>query len=160
MSDGTWLDSDNGIMNGQLTPPSNVSRMGWAMKDTSRDGIPQVVHYQAGVGTMGGPISRTVGGATGIGLKENVREAYSYLAINWREGDEIFLIGFSRGAFTARSVGGLIGDLGLLTRAGLPYFSEIFEDVEHKHDERYRSKFPNTPFPEKPAFGPQYVQEL
>jgi uncharacterized protein (DUF2235 family) len=93
------------------------------MKDTSRDGIPQVVHYQAGVGTMGGPFSRTIGGATGIGLKENVREAYSYLAINWREGDEIFLLGFSRGAFTARSVGGLIGELGLLTRAGLPYVS-------------------------------------
>ena len=121
--DGTWLDSDNGITNGQLTPPSNVSRIGWAMKDTSRDGIPQVVHYQAGVGTMGGPFSRTIGGATGIGLKENVREAYSYLAINWREGDEIFLLGFSRGAFTARSVGGLIGELGLLTRAGLPYVS-------------------------------------
>ena len=158
--DGTWLDSDNGIMNGQLTPPSNVSRIGWAMKDTSRDGIPQVVHYQAGVGSMGGPISRTIGGATGMGLKENVREAYSYLAINWREGDEIFLLGFSRGAFTARSVGGLIADLGLLTRAGLPYFSEIFEDVEHEHDDRYVSKFPNTPFPEKPPFGPQYVQEL
>jgi hypothetical protein len=39
-------------------------------------------------------------------------------------------------------------------------FSEIFEDVEHQHDDRYRSKFPNTPFTEKPVFGPKYVQEL
>src|SRR5271170_5302953 len=111
--DGTWLDSDNGLVNGQKQPPSNVSRIGWAMKETSRDGIPQVVHYQAGVGSMGGPFSRAMGGATGSGLKENVREAYSYLAINWREGDELSLIGFSRGAFTARSVPGMIGSLGL-----------------------------------------------
>lgn len=158
--DGTWLDADNGISSGQQQPPSNVSRIGWAIKDTSRDGIPQVVVYQAGVGSTGGRVSRTIGGATGAGLKENVREAYSYIAINWRPGDEIFLIGFSRGAYTARSVAGLIGELGLLTRQGLPYFSVIFEDVEHKSDPRYVSKFPNEPFPEKPPFNREYVAEL
>jgi len=158
--DGTWLDSDNGLINGSIQTPSNVSRIGWAIKDTSRDGIPQVVHYQAGVGTMGGPAARAVGGATGAGLKENVREAYTYLAINWREGDEIFLIGFSRGAFTARSVGGMIGAMGLLTRNGLPSFNEIFEDWEHRYDDRYVSKYPNTPFPEKGPFDDRYVAEL
>lgn len=158
--DGTWLDADNGIMNGQKQPPSNVSRMGWAIKETSRDGIPQVVNYQAGVGTSGGRLSRIVGGATGLGLKENVRDAYTYLATNYRDGDEIFLMGFSRGAFTARSVGGLIGDLGLLTRRGLPHFSEIFEDYEHKSDDRYTSPFPDSPLRDKPPFSPQYVHEL
>ena len=131
------------------------------MKTTSRDGIPQIIHYQAGVGTMGGAISRFIGGAVGGGLKENVREAYSYLSVNYREGDEIFLIGFSRGAYTARSVGGMIGDLGLLTKAGLPYFSEIFEDYQHRHDDRYVSKFPDQPFPNKPPFlDPKYVEGL
>ncbi|EXJ80919.1 hypothetical protein A1O3_07207 [Capronia epimyces CBS 606.96] len=158
--DGTWLDSDNGLMNGQKQPPSNVSRIGWAIKDTSRDGIPQIVNYQAGVGTSGGPAARAVGGATGLGLKENMREAYTYLAINWRTGDEIFLIGFSRGAFTARSIGGMIGALGLLTRAGLPSFNEIFEDWQHRYDERYVSKFPSVPFPEKGPFDQHYVHEL
>ncbi|KAK7894402.1 hypothetical protein LTR67_006163 [Exophiala xenobiotica] len=159
--DGTWLDADNGILrNGTKQPPSNVSRIGWAIKDTSRDGIPQIVNYQAGVGTSGGAAARAVGGATGMGLKENMREAYTYVAINWKPGDEIFLIGFSRGAFTARSVGGLIGDLGLLTRAGLPYFNEIFEDWQHRADERYVSKFPETPFPEKGPFNAHYVHEL
>ncbi|KIX09379.1 uncharacterized protein Z518_00458 [Rhinocladiella mackenziei CBS 650.93] len=158
--DGTWLDSDNGLMNGQKQPPSNVSRIGWAIKDTSRDGIPQIVNYQAGVGTAGGPAARVVGGATGLGLKENMREAYTYLAINWKPGDEIFLMGFSRGAFTARSTGGMIGALGLLTRLGLPYFNEIFEDWEHRFDDRYVSKFPNVPFPEKGPFDQRYVDEL
>ena len=158
--DGTWMDADNGIMSGQKQPPSNVSRMGWAIKETSRDGIPQVVNYQAGVGTNGGRISRVVGGATGIGLKENIREAYTYLATNWREGDEIFLLGFSRGAFTARSIGGMIGDLGLLTRKGLPNFSEIFEDYEHRDDDRYVSSIPDSPFPNHGPFDDKYVYEL
>ncbi|KAK5064731.1 hypothetical protein LTR84_000565 [Exophiala bonariae] len=158
--DGTWLDADNGLSNGQKQIPSNVSRIGWAIKDTSRDGIPQVVNYQAGVGTMGGRASRTFSGATGFGLKENMREAYTYLAINWKAGDEMFLMGFSRGAFTARSIGGMIGALGLLTRAGLPFFNEIFEDWEHRFDERYESKYPETPFPDKGPFDQHYVDEL
>ncbi|KIW76095.1 hypothetical protein Z517_10840 [Fonsecaea pedrosoi CBS 271.37] len=158
--DGTWLDADNGLVNGQKQPPSNVSRIGWAIKDTSRDGIPQIVNYQAGVGTMGGPTARVVGGATGLGLKENMRMSYTYLAVNWRAGDEIFLMGFSRGAFTARSLGGMVGALGLLTRSGLPYFNEIFEDWEHRADDRYVSQFPDIPFPEKGRFDDRYVQEL
>lgn len=158
--DGTWLDADNGLANGQKQIPSNVSRIGWAIKDTSRDGIPQVVNYQAGVGTMGGRASRAFSGATGFGLKENMREAYTYLAINWKAGDEMFLMGFSRGAFTARSIGGMIGALGLLTRTGLPYFNEIFEDWEHRFDDRYESKYPDTPFPNKGPFDQHYVDEL
>lgn len=158
--DGTWLDQDNGVVNGKRQPPSNVSRLGWAIKETSRDGIPQVVNYQAGVGTSGGRFSRIVGGATGQGLKENIREAYTYVATNWRQGDEIFLLGFSRGAFTARSVGGLIGSLGLLTRKGLPHFSEIFEDWEHRLDDRYRSLLPDSPFRDKGPFDERYVHEL
>lgn len=134
--------------------------MGWAIKDTSRDGIPQVVNYQAGVGTSGSKISRVIGGATGEGIKENIREAYTYVATNWREGDEIFLMGYSRGAFTARSVGGIIGELGLLTRTGLPHFSEIFEDLEHKDDDRYVSQFPDDPFPDKGRFDSRYLSEL
>lgn len=158
--DGTWLDSDNGLMNGQKQPPSNVSRIAWSIKDTSRDGIPQVVNYQPGLGTSGTRISRIIGGATGLGLKENIRQAYTYVATNWREGDEIFLIGFSRGAFTARSVGGLIGALGLLTRKGLPHFGEIFEDWEHRLDDRYQSQYPDTPFENKGPFDDKYVHQL
>ncbi|KAJ9603415.1 hypothetical protein H2200_012193 [Cladophialophora chaetospira] len=159
--DGTWLDADNGLMNGHKQPPSNVSRIGWAIKDTSRDGIPQIVNYQAGVGTMGGPVARVVGGATGMGIRENMRTAYTYLAANWRPGDEIFIMGFSRGAFTARTVGGMVGALGLLTRAGLPFFNEIFEDWEHRFDDRYVSKFPHVPWPEKRIpFDEHYVHEL
>lgn len=158
--DGTWLDADNGLANGQKAPPSNISRIGWAIKETSRDGIPQVVNYLAGVGTQGGRVARAVGGATGMGVKENIREAYTYIATNWREGDEIFLMGFSRGAFTARSVGSMIGHIGLLTKSGLPHFSEIFEDFEHRSDDRYVSALPDSPFRDKGPFNHKYVHEL
>ena len=103
---------------------------------------------------------RIAGGLTGSGIKENIREAYSFLATNYIEGDDIFLLGFSRGAFTARSVGGMIIDLGLLTKAGLPYFGEIFEDYIHRENDGYEPQYPNTPFPNKPPFGSSYVRQL
>lgn len=67
------------------------------------------------------------GGLTGRGISENIREVYSFLAANYTPGDEIVLIGFSRGAFTVRSVASMIRDLGLLTRAGMNVFYPIFK---------------------------------
>lgn len=69
------------------------------------------------------------------------------------DGDEIFLVGFSRGAFTARSVAGMIGNLGLLTREGLEYFYPIFKDMENWNNDDYDDEFPGQPFPNKPK-GP------
>lgn len=118
------------------------------------------MYYQSGVGSEGGALMRIMGGLTGSGIKANIREAYTFLATNYIQGDEIFLLGFSRGAFTARSVGGLIIDLGLLTKAGLPYFGEMFEDYVHREDEDYKPQYPDLPFPNKPPFGGAYVRQL
>lgn len=59
-------------------------------------------------------MDRIVGGAIGEGLESNVKDAYLFLAANHREGDEIFIFGFSRGAFTARCVAGMVDSVGLL----------------------------------------------
>jgi uncharacterized protein (DUF2235 family) len=59
-------------------------------------------------------------------------------------------VGFSRGAFTARSVAGMIGDLGLLTRSGMEYFYPIFKDMENWQTPGYKDPFPNMPFSNKP----------
>lgn len=159
--DGTWLNSDNGLVNGKLAIPSNVTRMSRAIKAVSQDGIPQIVNYHFGVGSSGGPLNRFIGGTTGEGLGDNVREAYSFLANNYHHGDEIFLLGFSRGAFTARSIAGLIGEVGLLTKKGLFALPEVFEDVQHRRDPKYVPKNPNAPFPHKPsANSPRYAEEL
>ncbi|KAF2196924.1 hypothetical protein GQ43DRAFT_444688 [Delitschia confertaspora ATCC 74209] len=159
--DGTWLNSDTALINGKLSIPSNVTRISRAIKPVSRDGIPQIVYYHFGVGSQGSIVERVVGGATGEGLAEAVREGYSFLANNYAPGDEIFLLGFSRGAFTARSIAGLVGQVGLLTKKALNALPEIFRDVQHAQDPKYIPMNPNVPFPNKPsADDPRYADEL
>jgi hypothetical protein len=67
-------------------------------------------------------------GLTGVGLSANVRAAYAFLAENYEPGDELFFFGFSRGAYTARAVAGLVADMGLLTPRGMDNFPIIYND--------------------------------
>lgn len=140
--------------------PSNVTRISRAIKPLSVDGIPQVVYYHWGVGGGGGFGNKLLG-ISGGGLAEIVREGYQFIATNWIPGDEIFIYGFSRGAYTARSIAGLIGQVGILTNEGLPFLPEIFRDVQNRHNPDYRPKNPDLPFDNKPsALDPQYKYEL
>ena len=114
---------------------TNVSRLAWAIQPVdTRDGkeIPQIVFYQSGVGTEGDRSSRVVGGALGLGLSHNMRDAYAFICNNYCEGDEIFLFGFSRGAYTARSIGGLIGFAGLLAKRDLDRFLELWKGYKER----------------------------
>jgi Uncharacterized alpha/beta hydrolase domain (DUF2235) len=72
-----------------------------------------LIFYERGVGT-GGSLDLYFGGAFGMGLARNIRRAYNFLAANYEDGDEIFVFGFSRGSFTARSLVGFISCSGLL----------------------------------------------
>ena len=92
----------------------------------------QVVYYQSGIGAKEdiGYIQSLRESGLGQGLVSNVKEAYGFLCNNYDYGDEIFITGFSRGAFTARSVAGLIGRCGILTKKGLESFYEAFEYYE------------------------------
>jgi len=90
------------------------------------------------------------GGAFGRGVAEHMREAYSFICANYVDGDEIVLVGFSRGAFTARSVAGMISDLGLLTREGMEFYYQIFKDMENWRTPNYKDPFPGMPFENKP----------
>ena len=116
--DGTWNDADSAA---EFT---NVVRIARAIKpiDTrSSPAIPQIVYYHSGVGTSDA-LDRFAGGAVGLGLSRNVRDGYAFLAANYCEEDEIFLFGFSRGAYTARSIAGLIGWVGLIHKADMDIF--------------------------------------
>jgi hypothetical protein len=73
-----------------------------------------IVFYERGVGT--GPTDWVRGGAFGKGLDGNIRRAYKFLSHHYKPGDQIFIFGFSRGAYTARSLVGYIGAAGLLVR--------------------------------------------
>lgn len=104
--DGTWITPDKG------DNPTNVVKMVRAVR-THGGGVPQITFYDKGVGT-GGPLDRITGGASGAGLTENVVDGYRFLANNFASGDEIYVFGFSRGAYTARSLAGLVSMAGFL----------------------------------------------
>ena len=87
----------------------------------------QVKWYDQGVGTHW--YDRAVGGAFGLGLSRNIREGYKFLSDTYDEGDEVFIFGFSRGAYTARSLVGMIRNCGLLPRSSFNY-ARIIEGYE------------------------------
>jgi uncharacterized protein (DUF2235 family) len=101
--DGTWNRPDSEY-------PTNVVKLA---RNLVNDFSTQTVYYDAGVGS-GGKVDQIIGGATGLGIKENLEQAYRFLVENYSEGDRIYLFGFSRGSYTARSLGGLIYKCGLL----------------------------------------------
>lgn len=95
------------------TNATNVWRIFQSIDLSSGD---QVAFHDDGVGTSDNKLKRMIGGATGWGLGENIRELYKSLIRVYNEGDQIFLFGFSRGAYTARSLAGLITRFGILDR--------------------------------------------
>jgi uncharacterized protein (DUF2235 family) len=110
--DGTWNTPDN-VKDG-VSAITNVARVALGTPPAGADGREQVVYYDKGVGTGKFDILR--GGVFGCGLSRNIREAYAFLIRCYEPGDDIFLFGFSRGAYTVRSLAGLIRNSGLLKR--------------------------------------------
>ncbi|GKQ53575.1 DUF2235 domain-containing protein [Bradyrhizobium sp. Ce-3] len=102
--DGTWNTLNNN---------TNV----WRLKSLTAETTDQRVYYSQGVGTRSGEAAR--GGITGWGIDDEIIEAYTWLIQNFDDGDEIFIFGFSRGAYTARSLSGLISKCGVL-KVGAP----------------------------------------
>ncbi len=76
--------------------------------------LQQLARYIPGVGTSGNRVLRLIDGATGIGVPSNVRKLYRFLCWNWEPGDHIYLFGFSRGAFTVRTLAGMLRFQGLM----------------------------------------------
>ncbi len=74
----------------------------------------QIAYYDDGVGTSSFKPLTILGGAFGWGLQRNVLDIYRYACRNYRDGDDIYAFGFSRGAFTARLVVALIASQGLV----------------------------------------------
>lgn len=91
---------------------TNVAITAAAIKNVSRT-VPQIIYYDEGVGT-GSWRDKFVGGTMGKGLFDRIVEAYKFLVFNYEPGDEIFIFGFSRGAYTARSFAGLIQHVGVV----------------------------------------------
>jgi uncharacterized protein (DUF2235 family) len=107
---------------------------------TNPDLDTQLAFYDDGVGTGGNPIRRLIGGAAGLGLKSNVKELYRELSRVYDEGDSIFLFGFSRGAFTVRTLAGMIGVCGVLKGESFKTARALKSAVEDAY-ETYRATY-------------------
>jgi uncharacterized protein (DUF2235 family) len=109
--DGTWNKPDSQ----NITNVEKIART--VQSDPSATGdVYQLVYYASGVGAGSFAADRLLGGAFGFGLFHNVIACYRFLAQNYEPGDDIFIIGFSRGAYTARSVAGMVGRWDCSTR--------------------------------------------
>ena len=123
--DGTWQDLGK-------EHPTNVVKMIEAIKPISSDGTRQVVYYSEGLGTHQGipiacEIDKIGGGAFGWGIDHRIQTAYRFLSLNYSEGDEIYLIGFSRGAYIVRALAGLIYNSGLVRRDCIRSIPKAYE---------------------------------
>ncbi len=134
--DGTWDDQDFGKIDTNIVRLEQVLVRSLAPGERSTEhhktehvssGPTKLVHsfvaggdrknyvfYERGVGTGG--LDRYTGGIFGEGLDDNVRGAYKFLSYWYEPGNQIFVFGFSRGAFTARSLVGYVSAAGLLRR--------------------------------------------
>jgi uncharacterized protein (DUF2235 family) len=128
--DGTWNRADQ---ESDGTPcATNVVKLAYRVAKKDPKGIAQVTFYDQGVGT-GNVIDRFSGGAFGEGLEDNIFDAYRFLMANYEPGDDIFLFGFSRGAFTARSIAGMIRKCGILDRIHVEKYIEALK-LYHRDD--------------------------
>ncbi|TDZ16888.1 Uncharacterized protein Cob_v010164 [Colletotrichum orbiculare MAFF 240422] len=124
--DGTWNNSNKkGIIS------TNVARLSAAVAHKCCTGMPQVVFYHRGAGTDESKVAQVLGGVLGKGIIGDIADVYRFICDNYNPGDELVIIGFSRGAFTARSVAGMVCNIGLLNRVGLASFGDIFHDYQN-----------------------------
>ncbi len=160
--DGTWNDSDFGAQDTNIVRIREIiAHTLWAENDdvsapvVSSGATPDasigsvtpkayaqmnnIVFYERGVGT-GAFLNRFFGGALGKGLSQNIRRAYKFLSFHYQPGDQVFIFGFSRGAFTARSLVGYIHAAGLLKR------DDCTPELEQRAWEFYRTS-PNDRLP-------------
>lgn len=142
--DGTWNDQQN--MDDGVPAPTNIKKIfdasiDGALNPDETNGIEyQLTRYQAGVGTEG-LLDKMIGGLLGKGLSEDIRDCFQWLSDKYTAGDKIFIFGFSRGAFAARSLAGLIGKYGLVDFENSmgPSKAELVEEIYTKG---YRNKKP------------------
>jgi uncharacterized protein (DUF2235 family) len=115
--DGTWNDPQD---------RTNIYRLARDLHDRDAQGVRQRFYYEPGVGTR--QWERLVGGAFGLGLSRNLQHGYDWLVRNHVDGVQVFVFGFSRGAYTARSLVGMIRKCGLL-RIATPALVEQAETL-------------------------------
>ncbi len=130
-SDGTWNRPEQ---DPKKDTPTNVLKFARGIAPKNKSGKKQVVFYDWGIGSYHEGVT---GGAFGAGLEKNVMDGYRFLVHNYEPGDKIYLFGFSRGAYTVRSLSGLINNCGILKGEQAYRIEEAFDLYKNP---RYKPK--------------------
>ena len=133
-ADGTWNLRDQVDKESGKRRPTNVTKLARAVLPRARDGKDQVVFYHDGLGT-GGPLDSVTGGAFGAGIEQNIRNLYRSIVYNYEPGDELYFFGFSRGAFTVRTLAGFMNFVGLIEKDDDYFVPDIYKCYEKNHKE-------------------------
>ena len=120
-ADGTWNRPEENL---EEDFPTNVLKFARGIAPKGKDGVKQIVFYDWGIGSYH---NKMVGGGLGAGLEKNVMDGYRFLVHNYEVGDEIYLFGFSRGAYTVRSLSGLINNCSILKGSEANRIEEAFK---------------------------------
>lgn len=132
-ADGTWNSPDQ--KDGGELHPSNVTKTALCIAPYDKNGKPQIVFYDKGVGTEW--YDRIRGGVSGVGISRKIKQAYCFLVDNYENGDEVFLFGFSRGAYTVRSTVGLIRNCGLLHKENCDKIESAYDLYRRRDDKSH-----------------------
>jgi uncharacterized protein (DUF2235 family) len=108
---------------------TNVAKMQRVVRDVQK--IDQESEYFKGIGTQFGYVRKYACGVTGYGLTRDVESGYRFIVKHYNPGDRIYLFGFSRGAFTARTLAGMCGFTGILTEAEQDRIPEMLKLYMH-----------------------------
>ena len=136
-ADGTWNQVEKAESGKHLS--TNVAKFAAALLPSDIHGTPQLLCYLEGVGTHRG--QWLSGGMFGLGISRNISRGYEFLVRCYEPGDEIWIFGFSRGAFTARSLAGMIRDCGLLKLAHIDRIGNAMA----LYRDRYSDTAPDAP---------------
>lgn len=153
LCDGTWNE-----LTDVNRPVTNVVKLAEILNAKRTDGAEQVVYYDDGVGVgsdaVASNIESVVGGAFGAGLLRNIEEAYRFIIFNYSPGDDIYIFGFSRGAFTARSLAGMLNKIGIIRHTQA---HRIYDAFQHYKSKRRKSDSVIRRFRQDLGYGEVYV---
>jgi uncharacterized protein (DUF2235 family) len=124
-ADGTWNLRDQVDEVTGKRRPTNVTKIARAIKPLASDEVHQVVFYHDGIGTRGGA-DKYKGGGMGDGIDDVIRNLYRNILYNYVEGDELYFFGFSRGAYTVRTLAGFMNRVGLVEKDDDYYVLDLY----------------------------------
>jgi uncharacterized protein (DUF2235 family) len=135
--DGTW--NKPGSKDRGKVVKTNVQKMYEAI-NTATSKVKQVKFYGQGVGTGFSARDHFLGGGTGLGIDRNIQDAYKFVMWNYEPGDQLYLFGFSRGAYTVRSLAGLIRNCGIMK----PEYLHLVDEAYHLYRDRTELTHPDS----------------